>query len=57
MRGNTLDTGVDYYALYPEDYTYPESAYSVMSWWDHGHVIGSLASLIGSLLLIIFNKG
>ncbi len=46
MRGNTLDTGVDYYALYPEDYTYPESAYSVMSWWDYGHWITRIAHRI-----------
>ena len=46
MRENTPDPGVDYYALYPEDYTYPESAYSVMSWWDYGHWITRIAHRI-----------
>ncbi|MCW3133600.1 MAG: oligosaccharyl transferase, archaeosortase A system-associated, partial [Methanophagales archaeon] len=46
MGGNTPDPGVDYYALYPEDYTYPESAYSVMSWWDYGHWITRIAHRI-----------
>ena len=46
MRENTPDTGVDYYALYPKDYTYPESAYSVMSWWDYGHWITYIAHRI-----------
>ncbi|NAS89940.1 hypothetical protein C4E24_09495, partial [ANME-1 cluster archaeon AG-394-G21] len=46
MRENTPDTGVDYYALYPEDYTYPESAYSVMSWWDYGYWITYIAHRI-----------
>ena len=49
MRENTPDPGVDYYALYPpkrKDYTYPESAYSVMSWWDYGHWITRIAHRI-----------
>ena len=46
MRENTPDTGVDYYALYPEDYTYPKSAYSVMSWWDYGYWITYIAHRI-----------
>jgi dolichyl-diphosphooligosaccharide--protein glycosyltransferase len=46
MKENTPDTGVDYYALYPVDYTYPESAYSVMSWWDYGHWITRIAHRI-----------
>ncbi|MCW3141381.1 MAG: oligosaccharyl transferase, archaeosortase A system-associated [Methanophagales archaeon] len=49
MRENTPDPGVDYYALYPHerrDYTYPESAYSVMSWWDYGHWITRIAHRI-----------
>jgi len=46
MRENTPDPGVDYYALYPEDYTYPESAYSVMSWLDYGHWITRIAHRI-----------
>ncbi|MCW7073843.1 MAG: oligosaccharyl transferase, archaeosortase A system-associated [Methanophagales archaeon] len=51
MRENTPDTGVDYYALYetpPEDatYNYPESAYSVMNWWDYGNWITYIAHRI-----------
>lgn len=51
MRDNTPDTGVDYYALYavPETrngYEYPESAYSVMNWWDYGHWITRIAHRI-----------
>jgi dolichyl-diphosphooligosaccharide--protein glycosyltransferase len=46
MKENTPDIGVDYYALYPDSYTYPESAYSVMSWWDYGHWITYIAHRI-----------
>ena len=57
MRNNTPDTGVDYYAPYDrppinettgriEDYNYPESAYSVISWWDYGHWITRIARRI-----------
>ncbi len=40
-----------YYELYQppshrEDYNYPESAYSVMSWWDYGHWITRIAHRI-----------
>jgi len=46
MMGNTPDTGVDFYALYPQDYAYPDSAYSVMSWWDYGNWITYIAHRI-----------
>lgn len=57
MRNNTPDTGVDYYAPYDrppinettgrmEVYNYPESAYSVISWWDYGHWITRIARRI-----------
>ena len=46
MRENTPDTGVDFYALYPQDYAYPDSAYSVMSWWDYGNWITYIAHRI-----------
>ena len=51
MRDNTPDSGVDYYGIYEtpptgEDYNYPESAYSVMSWWDYGHWITTIAHRI-----------
>ena len=44
MRHNTPDPGVDYYGMYDapplgERFPYPEEAYSVMSWWDYGHII------------------
>ncbi len=44
MRHNTPDPGVDYYGIYEapppgERFPYPEKAYSVMSWWDYGHII------------------
>ncbi len=44
MRNNTPDTGLDYYGTYTrptagEKYSYPDTAYGVMSWWDYGHVI------------------
>lgn len=44
MRYNTPDPGVDYYGIYEapppgERFPYPEEAYSVMSWWDYGHII------------------
>ena len=51
MRNNTPDPGVDYYGIYEvppegENYNYPESAYSVMSWWDYGHWITTIAHRI-----------
>ena len=57
MRNNTPDPGVDYYGLSDEpavnattggteDYTYPPSAYGVMSWWDYGHIITWIAHRI-----------
>lgn len=47
MRENTPEPGVDYYALYEKGkFSYPESAYSVMSWWDSGHWITGIAHRI-----------
>ena len=57
MRNNTPEPGVDYYGLYAEppinettggreDYSYPPSAYGVMSWWDYGHMITWVAHRI-----------
>ncbi|MCX9081594.1 MAG: oligosaccharyl transferase, archaeosortase A system-associated [Candidatus Methanoperedens sp.] len=44
MRYNTPDPGVDFYGKYQEPpYSYPDSAYGVMSWWDYGHVITAWA--------------
>lgn len=47
MNNSTPDTGVDYYGTYSKDtYSYPDSAYSVLSWWDYGHWITTLAHRI-----------
>jgi dolichyl-diphosphooligosaccharide--protein glycosyltransferase len=54
MRENTPDPFQNpdfYYSLYQkpagnEDYQYPSSAYSVMSWWDYGHYITYIAHRI-----------
>ncbi len=48
MRYNTPDPGIDFYGKYQqppsgENYSYPDSAYGVMSWWDYGHVITAWA--------------
>ena len=40
LNVNTPDPGVDYYKIYDQStFTYPDSAYGVMSWWDYGHLI------------------
>lgn len=37
---NSPDTGVDYYKVYDiKTFTYPDTAYGIMSWWDYGHMI------------------
>ena len=51
MRYNTPDPGIDYYGKYQEpppgvNYSYPDSAYGVMSWWDYGHMITAWAHRI-----------
>ncbi len=54
MRENTPEPFQDpnfYYELYESPprgvaYDYPESAYGVMSWWDYGHWITSIAHRI-----------
>jgi oligosaccharyl transferase (archaeosortase A-associated) len=47
MNSSTPDTGVDYYTLYTKDtFSYPASAYGVMSWWDYGHMITYIAQRI-----------
>ncbi|PWR75670.1 oligosaccharyl transferase, archaeosortase A system-associated [Methanospirillum stamsii] len=40
LEKNTPDPGLDYYAIYDKkNFTYPDEAYGVMSWWDYGHII------------------
>ncbi|MDD1646024.1 MAG: oligosaccharyl transferase, archaeosortase A system-associated [Methanomicrobiales archaeon] len=47
MGNNTPPTGVDYYAIDEKaTYTYPATAYGVMSWWDYGHQITYIAQRI-----------
>lgn len=53
MRHNTPDPFPDpdfYYKLYERPpankYDYPESAYGVMTWWDHGHWVTYIAHRI-----------
>ncbi|MGB8220409.1 MAG: oligosaccharyl transferase, archaeosortase A system-associated [Methanoregula sp.] len=47
MQNNTPATGVDYYTIYDKNsFTYPNSSYGVMSWWDYGHMITYIAQRI-----------
>lgn len=47
MANNTPATGVDYYTVYDKNtFTYPNSSYGVMSWWDYGHLITYIAQRI-----------
>jgi hypothetical protein len=46
IKENTPDPCVDYYVSFPRDKTYPESAYSVMSWCDYGNWITCIAHRI-----------
>lgn len=43
MKINTPDPGIDYFDVYEKSnegtYSYPDTAYGVMSWWDYGHII------------------
>ncbi|MFY9982662.1 MAG: oligosaccharyl transferase, archaeosortase A system-associated, partial [Methanoregula sp.] len=47
MANNTPDPGVNYYAIYDKStFTYPNTSYGVMSWWDYGHLITYIAHRI-----------
>ncbi|QYZ79241.1 oligosaccharyl transferase, archaeosortase A system-associated [Methanofollis formosanus] len=47
MEGHTPETGVDYYQIYEkEGFQYPPESYGVMSWWDYGHFITTIAHRI-----------
>ncbi|MBP2146858.1 dolichyl-diphosphooligosaccharide--protein glycosyltransferase [Methanofollis sp. W23] len=47
MGEHTPDPGVDYYKIYEKDgYEYPPESYGVMSWWDYGHWITTIAHRI-----------
>ncbi len=44
MKNATPDPGVDYYQTYHADsFRYPDAAYGVLSWWDYGHWITTIA--------------
>jgi dolichyl-diphosphooligosaccharide--protein glycosyltransferase len=41
---NSPDTGIDYLKIYDKDeFAYPKNSYGVLSTWDYGHWIASLA--------------
>ncbi|HJJ39336.1 MAG TPA: hypothetical protein O0X42_04275, partial [Methanocorpusculum sp.] len=47
LEENTPETGVDYYTLYDENtFTYPETSYGVVAWWDFGHYITTISKRI-----------
>ena len=47
MANNTPATGVNYFTIYDKNsFTYPNSSYGVMSWWDYGHMITYIAQRI-----------
>ncbi|WP_292463373.1 oligosaccharyl transferase, archaeosortase A system-associated [Methanolobus sp.] len=48
MEANTPDPGMDFLEVYEapesgERFEYPDTAYGVMSWWDYGHEIETIA--------------
>ena len=44
---NTPDTGINYNTLYTrEKFSYPDSAYGILSWWDYGHYITTIGERI-----------
>lgn len=47
MANSTPATGVNYSTIYDKNtFTYPNSSYGVMSWWDYGHMITYIAQRI-----------
>ncbi|HJK77651.1 MAG TPA: oligosaccharyl transferase, archaeosortase A system-associated [Methanocorpusculum sp.] len=47
MLTGTPETGVDYLTIYNgEGFEYPSESYGVMSWWDYGHYITTIAERI-----------
>ncbi len=46
-KSNLPDPGVPYIGIYDqENWTYPDTAYGVLSWWDYGHWITVIARKI-----------
>lgn len=51
LQDNTPDPGMDIYTIYErpskgETFSYPDSAYGIMSWWDYGHWIETIGHRI-----------
>jgi oligosaccharyl transferase (archaeosortase A-associated) len=51
LQNNTPDPGMDIYTIYErppagEKFSYPDSAYGIMSWWDYGHWIETIGHRI-----------
>ncbi|HWQ66364.1 MAG TPA: oligosaccharyl transferase, archaeosortase A system-associated [Methanospirillum sp.] len=47
MNQNSPEPGIDYLKIYDKQgFSYPDSAYGVLSWWDYGHWITYLAKRI-----------
>ena len=47
MNQNTPDIGINYTKIYDsKTFSYPVTAYGVMSWWDYGHMITYIAKRI-----------
>jgi len=46
LKDNTPSPGLDLYKIYEYPpggkYSYPDTAYGVMSWWDYGHIIETI---------------
>ena len=43
---------MNYYAIYDKStFTYPNTSYGVMSWWDYGHLITYIAHRIPTQIL------
>ena len=46
LKDNIPELDIDYYGIYENDFIYPNSTYSIMSWWDYGHWITTIAHRI-----------
>jgi len=51
LKDNTPEPGMDIYTIYHrppegEEYSYPDSAYGIMSWWDYGTWIEAIGERI-----------
>lgn len=47
LSTNTPDTGIDPLTMYEkEGFSYPDTAYGILSWWDYGHWISYLGQRI-----------